>query len=115
MKRIYLATPYSDKSKRIMIWRYLAATAATARLLSEGNLVYSPITHGHHLPAFADLPADFEFWRQHCLSFLEHWATELRVLQIRGWQESIGVQAEIAFATEHGIPVVMQQPGGEWS
>ena len=115
MRRIYLASPYTSEHRPKMTWRYLAACAATARLLAEGHIVYSPIAHGHHLSDFAALPGDFAFWREHCLSFLEHWAEELRVLEIDGWEESAGVQAEIAFAKERGIPVVMQPLKGEWS
>ena len=103
-RRIYLASPYTSPDKNQRICRYGEVCLMTAQLLREGHLVFSPIAHSHPLAGYG-LPVEFEFWQRHCLSFLETWATDLWVLTLSGWQESLGVTAEIRFAREHGLPV----------
>lgn len=105
MKRIYLACPYSDEDKAIRANRALQASIISAKLMQIGDLVYSPITHGHELCSVCDLPVDFEFWQRHCLSFLENWASDLYVLTLDNWQNSKGVQAEIEFAKSRDINI----------
>ncbi len=103
-RRIYLASPYTSPDKNQRICRYGQVCLITAQLLREGHLVFSPIAHGHALEGYG-LPAEFEFWQRHCLSFLETWATDLWVLTLRGWEDSRGVNAEIEFARQRGMPV----------
>lgn len=103
--RIYLAAPYSHPEHAIRARRYLYATQAANQLMRRGLLVYSPLTHGHTLAALGGLGSDFAAWREHCLSFIRHWAQELYVLTLPGWRDSIGVTAEIAEAESLGLPV----------
>jgi len=104
--RIYLAVPYSHQDPTIRARRFLYATQAANCLMRRGLLIYSPITHGHTIGLWGGLPGGFEFWDSHCLSFLRHWAQELYVLTLPGWQESIGVAAEMAEADNLGLPVL---------
>jgi len=104
-KRIYLATPYSHRDEKVRTQRFMAVSERANSLMQLGHLVYSPITHGHILGAFGNLPGDFDFWEAHCLSFLRHWAQELHVLALPGWQQSRGVLAEMAEAGRLGLPV----------
>ena len=108
-RRVYLAAPYSSDSASVRGWRAGAAGKVAMELILRGHLVYSPISHGHALAlqAGCSAPADFAFWRAHCLSFVRLWAELLAVLQLRGWEESAGVKAEIAEARRLGLPVVM--------
>lgn len=103
MKRIYLASPYTHKDKAIRVRRYNEACKACARLLGEGNLVFSPIAHSHPL-ARHDLPLEFDFWREWCLSFIQHWATDFYILTLDGWKESRGINAERNQAVICGLP-----------
>jgi len=63
----------------------------------------SPISYSHQ---FAHIGGcDFEAWRELDLSLLGRWATELWVLMLPGWEDSVGLTAEIEFAESAGIPV----------
>ncbi len=104
VRRIYLASPYTSLDETQRICRYGQACLMTAQLLREGHLVFSPIVHSHPLAGYG-LPVEFEFWQRYCLSFLDAWATELWVLTLRGWENSRGVNAEIEFARQRGLPV----------
>lgn len=107
--KIYLACPYSDPDPCVRRRRYISATAAAAQIMKYGSLVFSPVTHSYFLAEQFGCPQEGEFWKDWYLSFLEHWATHLYVLQLEGWEESKGVSAEIKYAEQHNIPVRMIQ------
>jgi hypothetical protein len=73
-------------------------------MISKGNVVISPIAYGHPLLEFVEMPYDWQFWSNFCLTFLDR-CDEMHVLMMDGWNVSRGVQEEIQFATEHGIPI----------
>jgi hypothetical protein len=50
------------------------------------------------------LPTDWAFWQRFDEEHLKR-SDELLVLQIEGWRESEGVQAEIALAAALGVPI----------
>src|SRR4051794_15067165 len=93
---IYLASPYSHSDPRIRESRFQAACRATAQLIRAGHSVFSPIVHGHPL-ACLGIPTDWAFWQRFDEEHLKR-CDELLVLQIEGWRESEGVQAEIVLA-----------------
>ncbi len=109
MKKIYLACPYTHESKRIEKKRFKAVTQVAGKLMNEGYLVYSPITHGHTICQYTkNMPTDFEYWQKHCLSFLDNWADELLVLDLDGYlavEQSRGVNEEINYAKELNLPI----------
>ncbi len=72
-------------------------------MMRVGKLVFSPIAHTHPIAAY-DLPGDWAFWRRYDRAMLQR-CDELAVLQLDGWEESIGVQAEIAIAKDLNLPV----------
>ena len=108
---IYLASPYSDPDPSIRDRRFQAACAATARLLKDGHHVYSPVVHGHPLVRYG-LSADWSFWERHDRPHMER-CDEVVVLTLDGWQESIGVQAELRHASVLGKPVRYVELDGE--
>ena len=75
------------------------------QLMLEGNVVFSPISHTHPIALAVELPRDWEFWKAQDISFLK-WCDELHVLKQDGWEESVGVQAEIRLASEMHKPIV---------
>lgn len=105
-KIIYLASPYTHSDKNVLDARCIAAQKATARLMLEGNIVFSPIAHSHgvadHMPDA--VRCDGDFWMEQDLPLLAR-CDEMVVLCLDGWRESSGVRQELAFATEKGIPV----------
>jgi len=100
---IYLASPYSHSDPAVRDQRFLAACRATAELMRDGHTVFSPVLIGHPL-ASEGLPGDWEFWEPHDREQLGQ-ASALVVLMLPGWEESVGVQAEITIARAIGLPV----------
>lgn len=105
---IYLASPYSDPEPAVREQRFHAACAAAAALLRAGHRVFSPIAHGHPLTRHS-LPGDWTFWESHARWYLER-CDEVVVLMLDGWNDSEGVRAEIAIATELGKVVWYRYP-----
>ena len=103
-KVVYLASPYSHPDEWVRSNRYQDVSETAARIIveSKGEIMpFAPITHSH--PLFVLRPetgADFRSWQA-----FDEWmiraCDELWVLTLSGWEQSVGVNAEIAFA--HGI------------
>jgi hypothetical protein len=93
-KLTYLASPYSHPDPRIMHGRFLAVCAAAARLMSEGQVVFSPIAHSHPLAMAGKLPTDWAFWERYDRVMLER-SDKFGILPLPGWNESRGIKAEI--------------------
>ena len=104
MSYIYLASPYSDPSPAVREERFFATERATAWLLRERIWVYSPIVHCHALALRYGLPTDAGFWQEYNFAMLRG-AAALWLLKLSGWENSIGMRSEIAFAGREGIPV----------
>jgi len=105
---LYLASPYSHPNPAVRDERYHAACTAVAKLLREGHAVFSPIIHSHPLVSHG-LPTDWSFWERQDLAHLQR-CDELVVLMLDGWEQSVGVQAEIQHAAELGKPVWYRAP-----
>ncbi len=105
---IYLASPYSHYDARVREQRFREACSATARLISAGLNVFSPIVHSHSIAHYG-LPANWEYWSRFDREFLSC-CDVLAVLTLHGWQQSVGVAAEIRMAGEFGLPVVHVTP-----
>ena len=58
---IYLASPYTHSDASVRESRFDAACKATAELVRSGQVVFSPIAHGHPLVRFG-LPIDWDYW-----------------------------------------------------
>jgi hypothetical protein len=107
---IYLASPYSPVppetpwADAIRDRRFRAVCRAAARLLRDGHHIFSPIAHSHALALAGALPTDWHFWKAYDEALLAVCA-ELWVLMLPDWESSTGVAAEIAWATERGMPV----------
>jgi nucleoside 2-deoxyribosyltransferase len=100
---IYLASPYSHPDPAVREERYRAACQAAAALLLAGQPVCSPIVHSHPLVAYG-VPTGWVFWSRFDRALLAR-CDEVLVLMLDGWQESVGVQAEIRIARALGKPV----------
>ena len=104
-KLIYIASPYTNKDYTKLVDNYLTVTKYAAKLVEQGDVAFSPITYGHTLVSFRQMPLDFAFWENFCMTFLKK-CDEMIVLCIPGWEHSKGVAAEIKLCEEYGIPVV---------
>ena len=102
---IYLAAPYSHPDSAVREERAVAATLAAAYLMSEGHTVFSPLSHGHAISATGQVGTDHETWRGLNDALLQ-WCEAVYLLQLPGWEASLGVGHELAAAEALGKSVV---------
>ena len=102
---IFLSSPYSDPDPDVRQQRFVAACHAAANLMLAGEVVYSPIVHGHAMAEVADVDAmDHAMWMAQCLPILTR-ADAVAVLMLDGWRESSGVRQEIDAAQAQDIEI----------
>lgn len=103
-KLTYLACPYSHPDPDVRQRRHEAVNRVAGMLMKKGMLVFSPISHTHPIAVECDMPKGWDFWHAYDRAFIEA-SERIIVLMLEGWQDSVGVKAEIAIAAELGIPV----------
>lgn len=103
-KLYYLAVPYSNPDKSIILERFHKVNIATGKLLNEGKFVFSPISMSHPVAEDASLPSNWEYWLSYDELLLSR-CDELIILMLDGWKESVGVTAEIEIAKRLGKPI----------
>ena len=100
----YMASPYTHEDPDVRQRRFEQVCRAAAHMMDEGKVVFSAIAHGHAIEIYgAESRRDWEFWENQCINMLDT-ADELLVLTLDGWQDSVGVQREIDYAEDCGIP-----------
>lgn len=104
MTLIYLASPYSHPDYAVRMTRFVQVCALAARLIRQGYLVFSPIAHTHPIAINGDLPLGFDYWEQFDTRLIGV-CDEVWVYKLPGWEQSVGIQAEISIAAELGKPV----------
>lgn len=108
-----LATPYSHRDPEVREMRYRAACAVAAIMTGRGDLVFSPVAHGHGIARSGNLPVSWDYWRRLDLRMLAA-CDSLTVVCLPGWKASRGVKAEIAAARALGLPVLHVDAFGNW-
>jgi hypothetical protein len=101
---IYLACPYSHADPAVMATRFEAVNKAAAKLMAQGNYVFSPISHTHPIALAGTLPRGWEYWEGYDRRILSC-CDRIIVLRLEGWEQSTGVTAEIKIGHELRIPV----------
>ena len=108
MSKVYVACPYTDKDPVVREFRFKQVSKFAAELMSQGHLVFSPISHSHQICVEAELPVTFEFWQELDNSFLE-WADVMVVYQMPGWKCSKGILEETKIMKFMGKPVEYEE------
>jgi hypothetical protein len=103
-KLVYIGSPYSNPDSAVREENFNIVSRMAARECAKGKVAFSPITYGHTLIGFTEMPTNWEFWKPFCLAFLER-ADELLVYKMPGWDMSKGLAAEIEFAIERNITI----------
>ena len=106
MSFYYLACPYAHDNESVMQERFEKVTDVLTGLIQKGDVVFSPITHNHHTTVGGT-------WESHWMNFDSTFlraSTRLVVLQLDGWRESLGVNAEIEEAKRLGIDITYLSP-----
>ena len=107
--KLYLACPYTHPDPAVREYRFRMATLKAAELISEGNIVFSPLTMTVPMEKMAGLPQTFSYWKRLNFAFID-WCEEMRILNIEGVENSEGVQGEIQYAESIGRPHCMTPP-----
>jgi hypothetical protein len=102
---IYLASPYSHEIDEVREENFRKVSQIAANLTAEGYVVVSPITYGHTLLQFKEMPSDWPFWASFCFSLLVKADKLLVCDNLEGWDKSKGVEEEMSFAKDHGIKI----------
>lgn len=100
---IYLASPYSHPDAGVRQARFEAARHALHHLLIQNKWAYSPIVYCHPIAIAHELPLDAAFWRDFNQHMMRR-TTHLLILRIDGWEASVGIQEEVAYAKELNLP-----------
>lgn len=108
----YLAIPYSHEDVKVKELRFEIANFVSAKLMQEGEIVFSPITHSHPLVKYG-LPGDWEYWKKQDESFLNI-CDSISIVQIQGWTESKGIRDEVAWMRKRGIEPEYINPLVRW-
>lgn len=82
--------------------------------MSQGVLVFSPISHTHGIACHGGLPTDWRFWERYDRAMLAA-CSRLLVLRLDGWDRSVGVAAEIRIARETGTEVLYIDSEADWA
>ena len=106
---IYLACPYSHEDEAVRIERFNAVNVVAAQLMRKGLHIFSPISHTHPIAMAGGLPKGWDFWNAYDRVMINA-CEKVMVLKIDGWEESVGVAAEIAIARELGMRVEFVEP-----
>lgn len=105
---VYLASPYSHADPAVMVARFTAVCEVAANLMRDGVHLYCPIAHAHPIAQFG-LPKGWDYWEQYDRKMLAL-CNALWVVRLPGWDTSNGVNAEMAIATELGLPIKFIDP-----
>lgn len=102
---IYLASPYSTNAdETLMEYRFQKTKEVVVKYLKQGYNVLSPVIYSHNLNKEFNISCEWDYWCKIDLDILKR-CDELWVLTLPGYKESVGVQAEIKYASEFGIPI----------
>lgn len=108
-KLVYLACPYTHENRWVMVARFEAANIVSAKLMADGEYIFSPISHTHPIAEASkynkiSLPRGWGYWQEYDRSILRK-CGKVKVLCLPEWQYSKGVQDEIQIGNDFGIPI----------
>ena len=105
---IYLASPYSHDDPSVRELRFQAACRATAELINQGHVVFSPIVYGHPLTKHG-VATEWTAWESFARKQIAI-ADEMLVLCVDGWEDSAGIREEIYLAEISNTPIDSLSP-----
>ena len=96
--KIYLASQFSNSKFWVRWHRVYVATKCAAKLMRDGYVVFSPLTHSFFCALFMPkkLMCDFDFWMRKDLPFVEFCDCLIIISKEDKWQKSKGVSKELS-------------------
>ena len=111
MTSLYLAGPYSPIEKAgpwrkasIMGARFEQLNEIAGKLMKQGYIVFSPISHSHPISLHIGNSLSHAFWLEQDRFYMNA-CDECWVAKLPGWRESKGVNYEIWYFRMAGKPV----------
>lgn len=109
-KVYYLASPYSTPSLKPVVWdykeeRYRRIEEIALHLMKLDYILIEPIATSHPKSIKYHLPQTFDYWQRRDLSLIDVSHGVIVAGDMKGWNKSTGVRAEIAHAKATGKPV----------
>lgn len=102
---IYLASVYSlNADENLREQRYKYALKKAAEFTVQSVPIFSPVVHSHDMGIQHSLPCTFDFWRKLDFQYLDV-CSDLYILMMDGYEDSIGVSAERDYAFLKNIPI----------
>lgn len=108
----YLGAPYSHPDSKLRSFRLRAVTQLAFDLFQQGRMIYSPLTHNIPID-YLGFHGDHRTWLEFDHSMLSR-CNSLIVFKLPGWEESKGLKAELAKATEFKMPIEEIIPSDEF-
>lgn len=106
----YLAAPFTHPDPTVVAERLKRFCEIDFELTRQGTQTVSPLYKALVAKeACEDADLSFIAWRAYCFDLLGK-CGELIVIQFPGWNESAGIQSEIAKAEELQIPITFIKP-----
>lgn len=102
---IYVAAPYSNIADVDAHMDNFARLCGKYMEENEGAHLISPLYHHWTLKQIPTMGTTYVYWRDFSRNLLKR-CDSMIVLMFEGWKESGGVQDEITYAEELGIPIV---------
>lgn len=103
MSVAYLSCPYFDPDSHVKETRHTMVTRAAFKLMRQGIMVYSPLTHNLPIDRLG-IHGDWKTWKEFDHTMISK-CDRVIVLKLPGWEKSKGVAAEIARGEELGLPI----------
>jgi hypothetical protein len=92
---IYVASPYTHSDPNVIEENYRKVAELAAFLCSQGMVALSPIVYGHTLISFREMPNDWAFWNNFCISLLnksdELWVYKMDGINQKGLRKKLNM------------------------
>ncbi len=105
---IYIASPYSGTLAE-QARRYEWVREYAHRLIRQGVTAFSPIVYAHEMAVHHNMATDAKGWVQFNTTMIRL-SSGVHVLKLPGWDQSIGVAAEMDLARHLFIPLQFVTP-----
>lgn len=105
---LYFASPYSHRFRTVRWWRTRCIRRIMTMVMKAQDEIipFSPVGATHNLNGL--LPG-FNWVAAYDVFFLLRFDGMI-VVQMPGWEESKGIEEELRFCREHGIPYAFAKP-----
>ncbi len=100
---IYVACAFGQADSGLRKQRIDLVSRFCAEKMREGIVVFCPLIHNYHILKYG-LPIGWAYWEKFNKKLLEK-CNRLYVLKLEDWENSVGIQAEVAIARKLNIPI----------